>query len=36
MPFANDSFDYLTAYDLIEHIPRFSEISENGPPFIFL
>ena len=35
MPFANDSFDYLTAYDLIEHIPRFSEISENGPPFIF-
>ena len=35
LPFANDSFDYLTDYDLIEHIPRFSETSENGPPFIF-
>ncbi len=35
LPFDKDSFDYLTAYDLIEHIPRFSEISENGPPFIF-
>ncbi len=35
LPFVNDSFDYLTAYDLIEHIPRFSETSQNGPPFIF-
>ena len=35
-PFEDNSFDYLTAYDLLEHIPRFSEISKNGPPFIFL
>jgi len=35
IPFADNTFDYLTAYDLIEHIPRFSEVSENGPPFIF-
>ena len=35
LPFDDNSFDYLTAYDFIEHIPRFSEVSKNGPPFIF-
>lgn len=34
-PFNDNYFDFITAYDLIEHIPRHSEISQNGPPFIF-
>ena len=37
LPFDDDSIDYLTAYDLLEHIPRYSELNENGnTPFIFL
>ena len=37
LPFEDDSVDYLTAYDLLEHIPRYSDIKEIGhTPFIFL
>jgi len=37
LPFEDDSIDYLTAYDLLEHIPRYSDIKEIGhAPFIFL
>lgn len=37
IPFADNSLDYLTAYDLLEHIPRYSDDSEVGyTPFIFL
>ena len=37
LPFGNDYFDYVTAYDLLEHIPRYAELPEQGnTPFIFL
>jgi SAM-dependent methyltransferase len=37
LPFADDSIDYLTAYDVLEHIPRYSDLITNGnAPFIFL
>lgn len=37
LPFEDNSIDYLTAYDLLEHIPRYSDIEEIGhAPFIFL
>jgi len=37
LPFDDNSIDYLTAYDLLEHIPRYSDIEEIGhAPFIFL
>ena len=37
LPFEDNSVDYLTAYDLLEHIPRYSDIKEIGhTPFIFL
>lgn len=37
LPFDDDSLDYLTAYDLLEHIPRYSDKSEIGNvPFIYL
>ena len=37
LPFDNDSVDYLTAYDLLEHIPRYSDNSKIGnAPFIYL
>lgn len=37
LPFATESLDYLTAYDLLEHIPRYAELPEQGnAPFIFL
>ncbi|MGB7373489.1 methyltransferase domain-containing protein [Pontixanthobacter sp.] len=37
LPFEDASIDYITAYDLLEHIPRHSESRENGrAPFIFL
>ena len=35
LPFPDDYFDYLTAYDLIEHIPRYSDNAPNKTPFIF-
>lgn len=37
IPFDDNFFDYVTAFDLIEHIPRISHInSERKLPFIFL
>ena len=37
LPFDSDSLDYLTAYDLLEHIPRYADLPEHGnTPFIFL
>jgi len=37
LPFDDNSLDYLTAYDLLEHIPRYSDNSEVGNvPFIYL
>ena len=34
IPFDDNSFDYLTAYDLIEHIPRYSDSENTNTPFI--
>jgi len=37
LPFDSNSLDYLTAYDLLEHIPRFADLpSYSNTPFIFL
>lgn len=37
LPFTDNSIDYLTAYDVLEHIPRYSDILTNGNnPFIYL
>jgi len=37
IPFPDDHFDYVTAFDLIEHIPRFNQSNEEkGAPFIHL
>lgn len=37
LPFPHDHFDYITAYDLLEHIPRVAYIeSKRTNPFIFL
>ena len=34
IPFDDNSFDYMTAYDLIEHIPRYSDSENSSTPFI--
>ena len=37
LPFADNSIDYLTANDLLEHIPRYSDMADIGRnPFIYL
>ena len=37
LPFDDNSIDYLTAYDVLEHIPRYADLPEhNNTPFIFL
>jgi SAM-dependent methyltransferase len=36
IPFENDTFDYVTAYDLIEHIPRVIYVPHRRLPFIEL
>ena len=32
IPFDDNSFDYITAYDLIEHIPRYSDSENSNTP----
>ncbi len=37
LPFESNSVNYITAYDLLEHIPKFALAPEcNNAPFIFL
>lgn len=37
LPFADESIDYLTAYDVLEHIPRYADMHAHGNnPFIYL
>lgn len=36
IPFADDSFDYITAYDLIEHVPRVIYMPTRRFPFVEL
>lgn len=37
LPFDDNSIDYLTAYDVLEHIPRYAALPEQGnTPFIYL
>jgi SAM-dependent methyltransferase len=36
LPFDDSSVDYVTAFDLVEHIPRAGGIAPNRNPFIFL
>ena len=35
IPFDDNTFDYITAYDIVEHIPRFSDSKKIYNPFIF-
>lgn len=37
LPFPNNHFDYITAYDVLEHIPKYADLpNEGNTPFIFL
>lgn len=36
LPFPDSSFDFITAFDLLEHIPRTGGAGCNSNPFIFL
>ncbi|WP_207387744.1 methyltransferase domain-containing protein [Chlorobium sp. N1] len=36
IPFANDTFDFLTAYDFLEHVPRVVYLPERRLPFVEL
>lgn len=39
IPYDDETFDYVTAYDLIEHIPRFTEFklpNDGCNPFVYL
>ena len=36
LPFADSSMDFVTAFDLIEHIPRTGGQKPNSNPFIYL
>jgi SAM-dependent methyltransferase len=36
LPFADDMFDYITAYDFLEHVPRVVYLPERRFPFIEL
>jgi len=36
IPFANDTFDFVTAYDFLEHVPRVVYLPERRLPFVEL
>jgi len=37
MPFADGSIHYVTAYDLLEHIPRYGDLPEHrNTPFVYM
>lgn len=36
IPYANEYFDYVTAYDFLEHIPRLLYVPERRYPFVEL
>lgn len=36
LPFSDASFDFASAFDLLEHIPRYSDMAPLNNPFIYL